>query len=75
MCWVLVGCITGRLSEKTYEWRMRSRFRWFLMPGPLAKKATWIRFQRLMAWVSLPLLIFIYVFAVIMIVFGPEPPP
>src|SRR5439155_386192 len=36
MCWVLVGCITGRLSEKTYEWRMRSRFRWFLMPGPLA---------------------------------------
>lgn len=44
-----IRTIWGDMAEKTYEARMQSSFRSFLMPGPLARRDVWIRSQRILA--------------------------
>jgi hypothetical protein len=57
--------IWGDMAEKTYEARMQSSFRSFLMPGPLARKEVWIRSQRILAGFGL-----VFVFVVYLAVLG-----
>ncbi len=59
------GTLWGNYAEKTYVARMRWR-RW-LMPGRLAEKAYWTRFQEVFVIATLPILLFIYVGALVLI--------
>jgi hypothetical protein len=67
LVWFCVATIRGRMADRTYEARMSSPLRFFLMPGRLAERAVWVRQQRLMAWVGLVLGAIIYVGAMIKI--------
>lgn len=58
----LYGCaatLWGNLAEKTYHSRMKAQ-RW-LMPGRLAEKAYWTRFQKILAIAMLPVVLLVYV--------------
>ena len=57
---LIVWLGSERGATKTFECRKNSRFRIFLLPGPLAEKKNWIKFQRAVSFVAVPLLILIY---------------
>ena len=55
-----LGTLWGNLSEKTYDARMRSAARSWLMGGRFAEKRYWIRFQKVCAVVALPIVLLGY---------------
>ena len=65
--WFCVASIRGRMADRTYEARMSSPLRFFLMPGRLAERAVWVRQQRVMAWFGLVMAALVYVIAMIKI--------
>lgn len=52
--------IWGRMAERTYEARISSRFRWFLMRGRWQDKATWVQSQKIMSWCGLIFFTIVY---------------
>lgn len=63
--WFCLANIRGRMAERTYEARMSSPLRFFLMPGRLVERAVWIRQQRVIAWIGLLMAAVVYVLAMI----------
>lgn len=61
----LASNIWGRMAERTYEARMRSRVRWFLMPGRLQEKAVWVRSQKVMSCFGLIFVTVVYVMVLV----------
>jgi hypothetical protein len=59
--YLLIQTIKGDFAQKTYDARMKSLLRPFLMPGTLANRERWVRSQKAMAWVALPIVVVIYV--------------
>jgi hypothetical protein len=62
-----VANIRGRMAEATYEARMASFARLFLMPGRLANREVWVRQQKVLSWFGLILAGIVYVSAMIKI--------
>jgi hypothetical protein len=60
LLWFCAATIWGRLADRTYEAKMRSRFRWFFMPGNLSDRTVWVRQQKVMAWTVLVLGLIVY---------------
>lgn len=56
----LCATIWGDMAERTYDSRMNSSFSWFLMPGPLKNKTTWIKMQKGIACAAIPFVSLIY---------------
>lgn len=54
-------------ASKTYEARCKSRLRHFLLPGQLANKEVWIRFQRVTAYAGIAFFVLLYVLIMISI--------
>jgi hypothetical protein len=65
--WFCLASIRGRMADRTYEARMSSPLRFFLLPGRLAERAVWIRQQRVMAWIGLGICAVVYLGAMIKI--------
>jgi len=61
--------IWGDMAEKTYDANMKSWFRFLVMPGPLARKEVWIRYQRILACFGLAFVFIVYL-AVLGKIFG-----
>lgn len=68
LVWFCFATIRGRMADRTYEARMSSPLRFFLMPGRLKERSVWVRQQRVMAWIVLVLGAAIYIFAMIKII-------
>jgi hypothetical protein len=72
---VVIGCdvvlclanIRGRMADLTYEARMGTFLRHFLMPGRSANREVWVRQQKLLSWIGLVLGGVIYVLVMIKI--------
>ena len=60
MVYLLIQTIRGGYANTTYDVNRKSWLRPWLMPGLLAKRENWIRYQKAMAWIALPLLVVIY---------------
>ena len=58
--WMCVTTIWGQMAQRTYEARMRSRFRWFLMAWGLSDRQVWVRQQKILAWVGLVVALGVY---------------
>lgn len=56
-----------RFNDFTYDARMKSPFRRFLMPGKLADREVWRRQQGMISWAGLVLCAVVYVLAMIKI--------
>ena len=67
LVWFCVASIRGRMADMTYDARMLSWWRWFLMPGRLKDRAVWVRLHWLLAWVGLVFGLFVYVLVMIKI--------
>ena len=65
MVWFCLASIRGRMADRTYDARMSTPLRFFLMPGRLAERAVWVRLQRVMAWIGLAMAAVVYVLAMI----------
>jgi hypothetical protein len=65
MVWFCLATIRGRMADRTYDARMSTPLRFFLMPGRLADRAVWVRQQRVMAWIGLVFCGVVYVLAMI----------
>ena len=59
--WFCVKTIWRQMAQRTYEARMTSRLRSFLMPGSLNDRSAWVRQQKVLAWVGLVLGLAVYV--------------
>jgi hypothetical protein len=59
--------IRGRMAHLTYEARMATFLRHFLMPGKLASREVWVRQQKLISWIGLFFAGVIYVLVMIQI--------
>ena len=58
--------IKGDLGRRIYRARMRTVWRWFLMPTKHSRiEQEWVRYQRVFAWLSLPFVVFVYVMFVV----------
>ena len=62
LLWLLfcAATIWGQMAHRTYEARMKSRFRWFLMPGNQSDRSVWIRQQKALAWIALVFGLIVY---------------
>ena len=58
-----LASLCGRMDHLTYEARMSTFLRRFLMPGKLAKREAWVRQQRLLSWIGLVFVGIVYVVA------------
>jgi hypothetical protein len=61
----LASNIWGRMAERTYDARMSSVLRWFLMPGRLRERDAWVQFQKVVSWFGLFFFSLVYVLALI----------
>ena len=61
----LASNIWGRMAERTYDARMSSALRWFLMPGRLRERDAWVQFQKVVSWFGLFFFSLVYVLALI----------
>ena len=62
-----LASIRGRFDHLTYEARMGTFLRRFLMPGRLANREVWVRQQKMFAWIGLVFGGIIYVLVMIKI--------
>ena len=62
-----VANIRGRMAHLTYEARMATFLRHFLMPGRLANREVWVRQQKVISWIGLVFGGIIYVLVMIKI--------
>ena len=56
--------IRGRMAHWTYDARMGTFLRHFLMPGKLADREVWVRQQKLISWFGLIFAAVWYVLAI-----------
>ena len=67
------GCVfsirSRRFDDVTYDARMSSPFRRFLMPGRVADREVWRKQQKFVAWFGLFFILIIYVVAMLEIVY------
>ena len=59
--YAVVGTVWGKLAEKAYAARMRPGLQSWLMPGRLAQKPHYIRVQKILALLTLPIALAVYV--------------
>lgn len=50
----------GDMAERTYRQRMKSNFKWFLMPGIFSNLKFWTIFQSCMTVIIIPIVLFVY---------------
>jgi hypothetical protein len=65
--WFCLSTIQGNMADRTYQARMSSPLRFFLMPGRPVERAAWVRQQRVMACIGLVMASIVYVGAMIKI--------
>ena len=62
-----LATIRGCMADFTYEARMGTFLRRFLMPGKLANREVWVRQQKVLAWAGLAFGAIVYVLVMIRI--------
>jgi len=60
LMWFCATTIWGQMAQRTYKARMKSRFRWFLMPANQTEES-WARQQKQLAWIALVVGLFVYI--------------
>jgi len=47
---------------------MKSRFRWFLMPGKQSDRSVWVRQAKVLAWIGLVVGLTVYIMVIVNVV-------
>ena len=66
--WLCAATIWGQMAHRTYEARMKSRFRWFLMPGKQSDRSVWVRQAKVLAWIGLVVGLTVYIMVIVNVV-------